>query len=511
MSWKRYWWGVLVLVPLAAYLGCVGMRAVALAAAVSDSGLSSLRPGEVAMLLVPSMERMGRSSGEGFGGIAFLLAYLVGSVVGALSALGAYAAPLLRRGRALGLGSALAALATPLLLGAVALALLGRGVNQKQDQELLTGAVALAVAALLGFWSAALVTRLVAGVELWSRPRAGEPAPAILRVNGLPAVVCLVAPLLLASAVLYFGLVWNPHKALVNRAALGDAAGVASLLEAGASPDGADRAGQRPLCAASSSTSTEVVRLLLDAGADVNAADGEGRTALFYAAERRRGEVVDLLLSRGARVDVADSLGRTPLNAGVGDADITARLLAQVPSPDFRVGGGPTPLMSACQEGAAETVALLIERGADISGADGASPPLHLALSMNHLDCARVLLEHGADQGPALSAGESLASGSAMTVAAGAGPPAVLLLLDHGAPPDQWVFGRPLLHQAAQSGWTEVARRLVEAGVEVNRVVPGQGTALDAAAGGWCEEVRAYLLSVGAKHESELASQATPE
>ncbi len=510
MTWKRFLAGALLLVVLSAYLATVGVRAAALARDLAQPGLSAVKSSDVAGLFVPSVKHMGRRSGEGFEGLLFLVLYAVAIAETLLSAGAAYVVPFLgRRARALGLGAAVAAFALPLLL-ALAWLLSRTGPSRPRAvQETLFVLVGLAVLGCIGFWSAALVTCLVNRVEPWSRPRAGEPAPAAARANGVSYAVVLAAPPLAAAAALYFGLVWDPQRELCQRALLGDAPKVKALLASGASPDRRDRGGRTPLAAAAASGSAQTVALLLEAGADVNRTDGEDATPLHAAARSQRSDVVKLLIAHGAKLDVVDGQGGTPLAAGSHDAATVQALLDAGASPEFHGPGGPTPLMAASRENNTEGVKLLIARGAKVNGREprGATA-LICALDARALAAARLLLERGADQGPPAKTPDGASNESAMPHAVGGGPDAVLLLLDFGADPDQWAYGRPLLHHAAQFGWLAVAKRLAEAKVEVNRAVPGQGTALDLAARYKQQEVLDYLLSVGAKGERELAAVA---
>ena len=57
---------------------------------------------------------------------------------------------------------------------------------------------------------------------------------------------------------------------------------------------------------------TAKARLLLESNADVNAVLTIGRTPLFVASANGTAESVRLLLARGAQVNVADNVGITP-------------------------------------------------------------------------------------------------------------------------------------------------------------------------------------------------------
>ena len=116
------------------------------------------------------------------------------------------------------------------------------------------------------------------------------------------------------------------RTALIVACALGNAAGAARLLDAGADANGRDASRRTPLLAAARSgalidatakrrgdaTDRSLAELLLDAGADATAADGLRRETalhvvcgsmediLFIGGARRRREAAALLLERGA-------------------------------------------------------------------------------------------------------------------------------------------------------------------------------------------------------------------
>ncbi|MFD6420410.1 ankyrin repeat domain-containing protein [Streptomyces sp. NPDC060198] len=110
---------------------------------------------------------------------------------------------------------------------------------------------------------------------------------------------------------------------LVGAALTGDAAGVRTLLRAGADPEGTDSEGTdsdgtTPLYAAAVQGDAEAVGILLRAGADPDTESGgpgsEG-TPLCAAACWGHTDVVRALLAAGAVPDLRedDGTGRTPL------------------------------------------------------------------------------------------------------------------------------------------------------------------------------------------------------
>jgi hypothetical protein len=97
-------------------------------------------------------------------------------------------------------------------------------------------------------------------------------------------------------------------------AAMGDAAGVASmLLRAGADISARNQAGTAPLAVAASNGHTACVQLLLRAGADANAVDDVRRPALHFAAAQGHTECVQALLDAGADARLRCAHGKTAL------------------------------------------------------------------------------------------------------------------------------------------------------------------------------------------------------
>ncbi len=121
--------------------------------------------------------------------------------------------------------------------------------------------------------------------------------------------------------------------------------------------------------------------------------------------------------------------------------------------------------------------------------------PLHLAALRENLDAVRALLARGAD---ASATNEALAT----PLHYGCGSePVVRALLASGAKPDPVSKAgvTPLMGAAAQARSAATVRRLVEAGADVNAIVPGQkiGVLAHAIMGGDRAAIR-YLLERGA-------------
>jgi ankyrin repeat protein len=120
---------------------------------------------------------------------------------------------------------------------------------------------------------------------------------------------------------------------LLRAAKAGDVRAVGLLLEKGADPKLATRAGTNALMIAAglgtkeedttgrSKTEPDAIKtmtMLLDAGLDINATDTAGRTAMHGAALQGYDQLVRFLAGRGAKLDVKDKRGFTPLDVAMG-------------------------------------------------------------------------------------------------------------------------------------------------------------------------------------------------
>jgi ankyrin repeat protein len=88
----------------------------------------------------------------------------------------------------------------------------------------------------------------------------------------------------------------------------------AILIDAGASPDARDSAGETPLFEAARNKDIAVLQRLIEAAADVNATNLEGETPLFVAARHNNPEHAQCLLQAQARTEILDRGGRQAID-----------------------------------------------------------------------------------------------------------------------------------------------------------------------------------------------------
>lgn len=188
--------------------------------------------------------------------------------------------------------------------------------------------------------------------------------------------------------------------ALACAAQRGDLACVQALLRAGASPQRRGPDGQCPLGQAAHEGDPALLRWL-----DWPHWPHPGRvlrdTDLIAAAVAGDAIAVGCLLELGLDRGVRDARGCNALlrAAGSGHADVVAVLLKAGLDPALAADSGMTALTAAISQGHAEVVELLLAGGAHVEQTlPGALRPLMLAAAMGQIRCLHLLLAHGADR-----------------------------------------------------------------------------------------------------------------
>jgi ankyrin repeat protein len=195
--------------------------------------------------------------------------------------------------------------------------------------------------------------------------------------------------------------------ALVCGCAIGGAA-----RAAGTTPDGAT-----PLMQAAYDGDVAQAKRLLASHANVNAVNAYGVNAMLLAAESSNTKLIAVLLNAGAKANSANPDGETALHlvARTGNVEAAKLLLAHGAKVDAReTFGGQTPLMWAAARRHAPMVELLASKGADVNARGavrdyqrvataesrakfldrGGFTPLLYAVRENCKDCVEVLLKH---------------------------------------------------------------------------------------------------------------------
>lgn len=177
-------------------------------------------------------------------------------------------------------------------------------------------------------------------------------------------------------------------SALSEACTNGNAMIIAKLLDAGADANSVSEEGETALMTASRTGNLDAVKALIAHKADVNAKEAaRGQNALMWAAAENHPEVVKYLIAHGADVNATSTV-----------FDFTSMKPKAGSVPMNFPRGGFTPLLFAARQGNLECARILIESGANINLADpDSTTALVVAIINYHYDLAGLLLEKGAD------------------------------------------------------------------------------------------------------------------
>jgi uncharacterized protein len=285
----------------------------------------------------------------------------------------------------------------------------------------------------------------------------------------------------------------------------GNAPMVEMLLKAGADANSFQAEGQTALMTAARAGNAEVVKALLDHGAEVNSKESwRGQTALMWAAAENHPAVVQVLVDHGAEVNAVSSV-----------FDFSGMKTKPGDVPMHFPRGGFTALLFAARGGFTECARILLDHGADLKLADpDSTSALVLAIINGHYDTAAFLLDLKADPNAADSSGRAaLFAAIDMRDIYGSNRPApkdtgkvdpmelIKMLLDHGADvnaklakliparavldfPDMMMGdGATPFLRAAKSADVPLMQLLLEKGADPKVVTKAGVTALMVAAG----------------------------
>lgn len=194
---------------------------------------------------------------------------------------------------------------------------------------------------------------------------------------------------------------YDGHSALSAALLEGHTEVAELLMRRGADTDVRDAEGRPLLYLLVLEGRLDMATLLIEkGGVPLESRDPEGRTALHVASWQGSVEMVDLLLRHGANPNAQDTEGRPPLHsvAWTGHVEVGHRLLeANGVNIDLACHQGATTLSISAQEGHANIVAMLLERGANPDHMDKyARSPIKVAGKHGHFNIVRLLESYGA-------------------------------------------------------------------------------------------------------------------
>ena len=235
-------------------------------------------------------------------------------------------------------------------------------------------------------------------------------------------------------------LVWNctgnPDRDEALEELIANRSGIANVDEPASVPG---NRGMTPLMQAAASQSSRFVELLIDMGAYVNAVDEAGYSPLTYAVQGKNRENLLLLLEKDARVDpIPSGEGRyspLALASDNGLADMVGVLIEKGADVDWSGENGETAVKYAAAGGCAECLEKLIEAGADpIAYDDEGFSPIHNAADNVNVRSLELLLKAGVEVDLPIAEGGSDEGRTALNRACAMGHlEAVRFLVDHGA------------------------------------------------------------------------------
>jgi cytochrome c len=118
----------------------------------------------------------------------------------------------------------------------------------------------------------------------------------------------------------------------------------------------------------------------------------------------------------------------------------------------------------AAKKGDMAAITAALDAGANVNDPDAFATPLYYAVSRQHLDAAKLLIDRGAD----VNAGSKIGGPPLKAAIAKSKPELITLLLAHGADPNVAVGDQTALHEAVRRGCLDCVKALVAAGADVN-------------------------------------------
>ena len=225
---------------------------------------------------------------------------------------------------------------------------------------------------------------------------------------------------------------------------------------------------ETPIMAAVLYRRVDFLRELIAAGADPNKTNSYGITALMNSAGRGYKEMTEILLKAGARVNDEDKDGSTALMRAARDGDLeTVELLLQAGANLHQKDkAGKTAFLLSAEGGQAKTMERLLSLGFDPNSYNNWGSTA-LAAAARHPEMLKTLISAGAKVNLQIPSGATK-SMTALEIAAQNGwTESVRVLIDAGADPNLFYSpGSMPLDKAVRKGYTEIIEMLNKAGAK---------------------------------------------
>ena len=257
------------------------------------------------------------------------------------------------------------------------------------------------------------------------------------------------------------------------------------------------------LCRAAQFGLKNIARKLLKFGASLEEAVSlQKLTPLHLAARHGHADVAELLLEKGASLTALDEDGQTPLHVASKYGQTTVLSLLLGAHADCKIADryNATALDTACKNGNHEVVRLLLMNPDCITDTNRQHmppplSPLSVATDKGFFSCAKLLLDKSAETEVQGNGGRTPLYNAALN----GHSELCELLLKHGAKPNVFNEGDPILFRVATDGNLGIVKLLIENGAEINATNHSEGrSALQGASNIGHKAVVAYLLENGA-------------
>jgi ankyrin repeat protein len=245
---------------------------------------------------------------------------------------------------------------------------------------------------------------------------------------------------------------------------------VALLLDEGADPNKYNAADKTPLqiAALSDNSRVDIMKLMIDRGANIHLTNESNETPLHHVTHI---DHVQLLLSAGVDIDAQNSNGKTALdltkNEDVRDLILSEKKKKIEESTNKAFKPGYSSLHLTSEQGDTIKVKNILQTGADVNARTDTycNTALHLASSYGRVAIVELLLDNHADINAENKNGETPLHSIARSENTKLHEDIVQLLIKRGANVNlKTEWKRKPLHYAAQMGYKEVVRLLLDAG-----------------------------------------------